>query len=351
MSNNVTIADIAAKAGVSKAAAWAALSDRRTSIVLSDATRKNIVKLAREMNYQPNLTARGLANQQSYLISFLCRGDFNNDATGLLLGMQDVLLEKGYSVIVYTHGDTVEDELGNINHSVARQAQAVMVAPAIEANGRTNGEKFLEMQKSGTPVVQLFNGIIPNVPTVFADNYEAGKFAVNYLIERGHRRIAHYTYDTYKKELSFPTELKLRWKGYEDAMLEAGLEPIVFTSGELVPFSRAGQEIAREMTNHPYCPSAVITYSDPLAIALRNSLLKAGIRVPQDISIIGYGGLEIKVPGLDANLATFLKPLRQIGRQAAQLCLRMNNGKSVEDVTCQCEFKPGTSVATLKNTL
>ena len=65
VNNSVTIADIAEKAGVSRTAAWAALSKRKTTIVLKSETRERIVKLAREMNYQPNLTARSLINQKS----------------------------------------------------------------------------------------------------------------------------------------------------------------------------------------------------------------------------------------------------------------------------------------------
>ena len=344
MANKVTLKEIATIAGVSTSAAWAALSGKKTTIVLNEDTKKKIIELAKEMDYQPNLTARGLVKKQSYLISFLCRESFNADATELLMGMQDILLEVGYSVLVYAHGDTVEDELVNLKNSAARQAQAVIVTPALEPNGDCNSQVFQDIFKEGTPVVQLFNRVIPEVPAVFAGSYDAGQFSVEYLLDRGHRQIAYFTYDNYTEE-DFFSEASERHRGYKDAMDKAGLETKIYAVGEFLPLKIIGNKVAQAIVNDSYCPTAVVCYSDSLAMALRSGLAKKGVRIPEDVSLIGYGGLEVMVEGLDQHFATFLKPLRQIGQEAARMCLKKIKGQSINDKTCECEFRPGSSVS------
>jgi len=345
----VTIADVAVKAGVSKAAAWAALSKRKTSITLAEDTRQRIAKIAREMNYRPNLNARGLAKQKSYMISFLCREEFSNEAMELLLGMQDAFFPKGYAVIVYAHGDTPFDELVNLRHAISRRSEAMIVAPALERDGSNNYERFSNLYADGTPVVQLFSKAIAGLPSVVPNSYEAAKTSVDYLIERGHRRIAHLTCEDFRDEITpgFYSAIKERWSGYKDAILNANLEPIVFTISDKIDWKDGSYEIAKSILSNSHCPTAVTTYNDTMAMGLIKGVLEEGVRVPEDISVVGHDGTELTTPGLDSRLATFLKPTRQMGREAAKMCLEMIAGRSVKDATCQCMFSPGMSVATL----
>jgi len=172
--------------------------------------------------------------------------------------------------------------------------------------------------------VQIYNRIIPGVPCVFTDSYGAGEFGVRYLIERGHRRIAHLTTTGYRDEETpgFHGELKKRAEGYAQAMRSAGLEPLIFTVDDTVMLREGGYQIAKTVMGHPYRPTAVTTYSDSLAMGLMKGLTEAGVRVPEDISLIG-------------------------GRKAARMCLDMIAGRSVEDVTCRARFHAGLTVRTL----
>ena len=352
MSNaRVTIADIAAKAGVSKGAAWAALTDRKTSIVLGKETKKKILRLAKELNYQPNLTARSLAKQKSYLISFLCRETYAKNTSELLRGMQNILLDEGYSVLVYAHGDSVKDEASNLQHAIARQAEALIITPAIESDGACNTQEIKKFRDSGVPVIQLFSRQIEGVPSITADHYLAGKIAVEHLLEKGHRNIAHLTLEGYRDEEApgYFHSLRKRWQGYEDAMQQAGLEPAILTIGADVEYARGAFDIAKSVSSHSYHPTAIVAFSDTMALGLTKGLARIGVRVPQDISIIGHDGLEqlfLATP-LDETLTTFVQPMIEIGRTAAKMCSDLINGKKVKDVIYKNEFYQGNSVASI----
>ncbi|OHB54228.1 MAG: hypothetical protein A2Y12_04345 [Planctomycetes bacterium GWF2_42_9] len=347
MAKFATINDVALKAGVSKAAAWAALANHRTNINLGKETKDRIIEMAKQLNYKPNITARSLSQQKSFLIGFLCRENYGKNATELLRGMQDVFLGQGYSVIAYVHGDTAKDELCNLEHSNARLSEALIITPALERNGYSNNQEIVRLQESGIPVVQLFNKIVPNIPCVSYDNYEAGKAATNYLIEKGHKRIGHFTIADYHDEITpgFHIESKQRWMGYDAAMRSAGLEPFVFTMpDEGWPDSPCGA--AKKLIAHAYRPTALITVYDSMAIYLMDGLRDAGFRVPQDMSFIGHNGDEF-IFYKYSHLTTFVVPLSKMGGEAARMCLSMLEGKTVEDVQFKPEFCSGSTVAPL----
>ena len=346
---SVTILEVANKAGVSKAAAWAALNDRKTNISLREETRERIVKIATEMNYRPNFNARGLTSQKTYLISFLCREAYSIDAMEILMGIQDVLFDKDYSVIVYVHGDSPEAELVNLKHCVSRRSEGLIVIPALDRDGRNNHDKFVELKEQGTPVVQVYTRVAEGIPSVTPNSYEVGKFAVNYLVERGHRRIAHLTNNDYR-DTSLPGyygDLKERWLGYRDAMQEAGLDVEVFEISDQIHYKIGGEAVSEAVVHSAYCPTAVTCYCDTMAMGLVKGLLREGVRVPEDISVIGHDGTELTTPGLESKLATFVKPLRQMGREAGKTIFDAIEGRKTKDVTCLAKFSPGISVATL----
>jgi LacI family transcriptional regulator len=349
--NRVTIADIAVKAGVSKGAAWAALTDRKTSIVLGTETRKKILRLAKELNYQPNLTARSLATQKSYLIGFLCRETHAKTTSVFLRGMQERLLDEGYSVLVYAHGDSVEDEACNLRHAIARQTEALIITPAIDKDGACNTQAIKSLLDSGTPVIQLFSRQIDGIASISADHYLAGKIAVEHLLEKGHRRIAHLTIEGYRDEEmpGYFFAVKKRWQGYEDAMKHAGLEPEVLTIDPEVDYARGAFDVAKSVSNHSYHPTAIVAYNDTMALGLMKGLTLAGVRVPQDMSIIGHDGAEqlLLATPLDETITTFIQPIQEIGRIAAKMCTDLIDGKKVEDVVYKNKFHQGNSVASL----
>ena len=336
-SSETTLAEVASQAGVSKTAAWAALSKRETNVGLSDVTRARVLRVAKKLNYQRNIIGRSLATRKSFLISLLFREAFELSTTEVLRGIQDVLLDQEYSLVTYAHGDTVEDEARHIDFSLERKVDGLIVTPALDAEGKTNAERFSALQRGGLPVVQLFNRTLAGIPAVMMDHRAAGRMAAEHLIELGHRRIAHFTHAGYLDEQTpgYFADARQRWEGYVQAMEAAGLEPVAVAHGSV----RAAWELfgtaqhasaVGQLLNHPSRPTAVVCYSDFEAFGLIRSLVKKGVRVPEDISVTGIDDLQVLTIDLPS-LTTIAPPLRAIGQAAARMVLKRTASSAAED--------------------
>lgn len=336
-SSETTLAEVASQAGVSKTAAWAALSKRQTNVGLSDVTRARVLRVAKKLKYQRNIIGRSLATRKSFLISLLFRETYELSALAVLRGIQDVLLDREYSLVTYAHGDTVEDEARHIEFSLERRVDGLIVTPALDAEGMTNAERFTALQQGGLPIVQLFNRTLAEIPAVMMDYRAAGRMATEHLIELGHRRIAHFTHAGYLDEQTpgFFADARQRWQGYVQAMEAAGLEPVVVAHGsvreawELFGAAQHASAVG-QLLGHPSRPTAVVCYSDFEAFGLIRSLVKKGVGVPQDISVTGIDDLEVLTIDLPS-LTTIAPPLRAIGQAAARMVLARTPGSVAED--------------------
>ena len=185
-----TLSQVATAAGVSRTAAWAALSDRQTNVGLKAETRQRILHTAKQLNYQKNLVGLSLVKRKSLLISLLCRETYEHTALDVLRGIQDVLLDREYSLLTYAHGDTVENEAHHIKLSLVRGVDGIILMSALDSDGRTNAKQLSTLQTRGFPLVQLFNRTLPGVPTVMMDDHIAGRMATEHLLNLGHRLYA-----------------------------------------------------------------------------------------------------------------------------------------------------------------
>jgi len=340
----VTMSDIAKKLGISQQAVSAALSGSTSTVGVGRATKARVRKLADELNYVPDFAAKSLATKKSYLVAFLCRESFHLDIlVPCLDGLQRQLENNGYSVLTSIHGNLASDELTHIDLAMARRADAIVLTPAIDPDGRTNAGALLKLnQRFGIPVIQIANKVIPELPCVQLSRANGVKRCMERLFELGHTRIVHLTYQDYRDEVHPGFRIKGRehWLAYASAMREKGLEPLVIDTPFLCNNRYRDESVAAaidtllKMTPRP---TAVLAHNDRLAYPAAAILAARGVAIPRDMAMIGYDDICPEELGIKS-LPSVNQRFDLIGEETAKLVLEMISGQPGRDIVIDPVF-------------
>jgi LacI family transcriptional regulator len=340
------MAEVAERAGVSRSAVSAAFCSRATTAGLSAATRELIHKAARELDYRPNILSRSFIKQRSFLIGMLAREAFFLFALETLKGIEEVLEPTEYSLLTFYNGSWADDQAKHLQKSLSRQVDAMIIVGAPERPDGPNHCTVRQLQERGLPIVQVYRRMFPDVPVAMMDDEQTGYLAARHLLELGHRRIAHVTHSEYEdRELpGTHADARKRCDGYLRAMAEAGLEPKVLT------FERVGYYGLGSNDYTGYCAAAakqlaeirprftaVTTFNDYASMGLIHNLAAMGMKVPEDVSLVGYDNVEAGALMRPA-LTTVRPKLSEIGRLAGKMILQMLDGKTVEDSVLKPEL-------------
>jgi LacI family repressor for deo operon, udp, cdd, tsx, nupC, and nupG len=315
MNGRPKIKDIASQAGVSPATVSRALS---ASGLVAEPTLSRIREIAREMNYRPNVSARSLRTRRSNAVLMVVRDVGNPFYLEILKGVEARAREAGYSVL-----------MGNTENNPEREAEYFDMLRDGHADGMIlmtgklpERDDMEPAMLAALPVVVALE-IIENsgLPHVMIDNVAAAREAVRHLISLGHRRIAHICGP-------LPEILSVhRRQGYREAMAEAGLpvpegyEPI----GDYTLDS--GQVLCRKLFSHEPKPTALFIANDEMAFGAVNELRRLGLRVPEDVSVVGFDDIFLS-HAFHPPLTTVSQPRAEIGQRAMELLLGILNGES-----------------------
>ncbi len=355
----VTLATVAARAGVSPSAVSIALSRRSTTATLKPTTRQRILDAVRDLNYQPDFRARGLARNQSFLMAMLSRRTFDDWIIGVSSGIESELRTHSYSLLQYIHGiygrdlvdvDHVAKEARHLDLCLARGADGMLVMPALDpATGRTNADRFLALQSEGMPIVQIFGKVLPGVATVRLDHARAVALLLEHLWGLGHRKILHLTHVGTEPGMdphNAYTDARHIRRAFVEQMIAAGLEPQIVAcplpSRQEVGYLELGQAFAGELAAMPDRPTAVITFGDYLAMGLMGGLHDAGVRIPGDVSIAGINNVKA-AEAVHPSLTTIAFPHEEIGREAARLLFLPAEERLGADILIPPTLKPRRS--------
>ena len=319
-----SIVDVAKLAGVSIASASRVLSG--SSYPVSEETRQKVLKAAQELNYVPNSLARSLRAQRSNLIAVLVGDNADPYFAEIVRGVEDVANDCGYLTIVCNSDRKKEKELNYLRILQDYRADGVIFAGGAlnEPGYPAQLEKAIKsMLDRGAAVVTLAQHTL-QVPSIQADNFAGARAMTQYLQQLGHRRIGF---------VSGPTNVtvaNVRLQGYMAAMVEAGLQidPGLILSGN---FDQAGGEMAAQAILQippEQRPTAVFAANDETAFGLLSGLGRLKIRVPQEISVCGFGDLPMSQMVVPA-LTTVHIGLRELGRAGARKLLAMLNREEV----------------------
>jgi len=304
-----TLKDIAIHAGVSPATVSRALTD---SGLVAEPTLSRILKLAQELDYRPNVSARNLRTRKSNSVLLVVRDVGNPFYLEILKGVEATARQAGYSVL-----------MGNTENNPEREIEYFDMLRDGHADGMILMTGKLPESCAMPPELPVVVAleVIENsgLPHVMIDNEGAARDAVRHLISLGHRRIAH---------LSGPLPAIMsvrRREGYRLAMAEAGL-PVLAGFEPVGNYTlESGKAACRSLFASPEPPTAVFAANDEMAFGLINELRVMGCLVPDDVSVVGFDDLFL-AHAFYPPLTTVSQPRDAIGRQAMALLLEILAG-------------------------
>lgn len=310
----VTSRDVARSAGVSQAAVSYVLAGRGKQNGISEATGERILEAARRLDYRPDTLARGLRKGYSRLVGVLTPCVTFGYFSEIVRGAEEVLSEQGYTVILAHSDEDGEKEAGKIEVLRRYRVDGIILIPAIV---RGHDAEFAAMKRDRLPFVAVDKRIAdPDAQTVLTDDRAGARAAVEYLIGLGHRRIAH---------LRGPhgiSSSEERLAGYRDALRAAGIR----SEGAWVTgrdWSEAsGRTGALRLLRLEPRPTAIFASTDVLAWGAFDAVRDAGLRVPEDVSLVGYADLTPSAR-LAVPLTTVRQPARDVGRRAGEKLLNL----------------------------
>jgi LacI family transcriptional regulator len=335
VSKRVTLADVAAKAGVSVATASVAITGRPSgNCRVSPAVAEKIRRAARALNYRPNLQARNLSTQRTHTAALLIKRSAWHNARFYIPAAQRVLREHGYLEICTLYPDNrLESEREGIDLCIQRRVEGIIAMPLIDLEGKANVELFNQVHREeGIPVVQLGLSLPGcHAPAVVADDTEGIFRAVRLLHAMGHRRIAHVTIFGYDDpELLNPFRVAhLRYDGYRRGIAELGLKEQVFCgeerSTDIEMIYEGSVRLASLVAKTSPRPTALICFSDYTAAGMIAGLSDAGVTIPGQVSVLGVGEQPFDRM-LRPALSTLAPPFEKMGELATQTLLKMIDG-------------------------
>lgn len=332
--SKVTILDIAEKAKVSASTVSRVL---RNSAGVAQKKREAVMQAVAELDYQPNIFAQSLASGQSMTIGVMTQNFgspfYDGILQGILLGMEDT-----------DYWPIFAD--GRWQPAIEQQALELLLARRVDGiiivGGQITEERLQKISKD-TPLVIVARKIPSMIDhCLFVENYQAAYLATKYLLDMGHRDIAHITAQVVYQDAI--NDISDRYIAYQQALRDVGIEP----HPDLVVEGNLQQQsgvLAVEMLlsrGRPF--SAIFAANDQMAFGARLALYRRGIRVPEDVSIMGFDD-ESSAAYMVPPLTTVRQPAIQMGQEAAKAVLALINNQSLDHQPFQAKMVIRESVA------
>ncbi|HKG90478.1 MAG TPA: LacI family DNA-binding transcriptional regulator [Gemmatimonadaceae bacterium] len=310
-----TISDVALHAGVSKATVSAVLNETGS---VKDATRDRVLAAIERLNYRPTqATGRGAAARKGKCIALVIKEHDNPYYAQVIDGVRAATDAAGYTLLVISSEGKYEIERRAVELVRDKDVDGLIVTPVVDEHADLS--HFFELKRRNCPFVLLEE--IRGVPAslVDLDNVEASRTAVEYLIGLGHTRVVHFAgpaYSTHSQERV--DGVRLAFSRSHLAVRDDGIVP---AGAHLADGYRAGLAYFGERLGAADRPTAVTCYNDLVAVGLCRALADLGLRVPEDVSVVGYDDVPL-CEYLAAPLTTVRVPKVEMGETAARMLLR-----------------------------
>jgi DNA-binding LacI/PurR family transcriptional regulator len=332
----ISIKDIAKMAGVSHSTVSRAL---RGHPLINKETAEKIRRIAEESGYRASAVARSLVTRQTRTVGTVVTSIADPFAAGVVSGIEDAANDRGFSVILAISNADPEREVRVVRSFEERRVDGIIVTAS-----RAGAVYTPMIEQMRIPIV-LLNNQHPSefVHSVMIANVDASAEATGYLIELGHRRIA-YLGD--RNGGQSDTE---RYSGYRRALEQANVPflPELVVHGDGKP--EGGIRAMAQLLALPEMPTAVFCYNDMTALGALRQARAQGLRVPQDISLIGFDDLYV-AQYMEPPLTTVRQPMRQMGRMAMETLLHLLAGsESIHSVKVPGELIIRASAAAPPN--
>ncbi|WP_339863786.1 LacI family DNA-binding transcriptional regulator [uncultured Algoriphagus sp.] len=317
--HQVTMKEIAKKLGVSVSTISRALKD---SPELHPDTKKRIVEMAKEMNYQPNLLAQSLRISRTNTLGVIVPEITSHFFASCISGIQDYANKRGYNVMICQSNEMLELEKTNIRTLVASQVDGLLISLSRETN---TYDHLLDLYNREIPFL-LFDRVNEDIPVSRVTfNDEGGAYQVTkHLLETGCKRVMY---------VSGPEELyisKKRKEGYLHALNEFGIKP----EPELIKISDLTTEgniqIGKDIAEMKARPDGVFCMIDPIALDILAYWKSIGIKIPQDMALAGFTNNPSSAV-VEPPLTTVAQPGYEMGKLAVTHLLDQLDGQASDD--------------------
>lgn len=308
--------DIAKELGISQATVSKVLRDHPD---IGEKTRQRVLERIKELDYQPNSLARSLVTGRSYLIGLVVPSLLHPFFAEIALALSSAIRASGYSLIVSSSEEDIGLEKEEISRLLGRRLDALVIA-----SSGSDTEQF-ERMNSKAQLYTLIDRALPGLAANFVgiNDELAGTLATDHLLDIGCTRIAHIRGQDNSTGIG-------RFEGYKHALRRRGIpysdDYVVQRNYVDTETTRQGAEAMRQLLEREPRPDGVFCFNDPLAIGAMSTILEAGLRIPEDIALIGCGNLPnndcLRVP-----LSSIDQQSKIIGRRTAELVLNLIEAK------------------------
>ena len=302
-----TLEDIARALNVSKMTVSRAINNHPE---INRETRARILAVAQKMNYRPNQFARALTTSRSFLIGIVVPDLMHSYFSEICRGVESKARLLGYQNLICSTDEEPRKEMDEIEALLSRTDGLIVASALVD----TETKFYRQLLRENARIV-LIDRVLPGLKcsAVITDDLEVGMLATNHLIKLGHRKIGHL------RGTNVSTSVK-RFEGYSKAIADAGLKApksfirdCGFTEGE-------GYQAMKIWIEEGSLPTAIFAANDPAAIGALSALHESGIKVPDDVAVVGAGRIHygdmLRVP-----LTTVSWSTAEMGQAAADLVL------------------------------
>ncbi len=331
----ISIKDIARRAGVSHSTVSRALAD---SPLISDVTKAQIRQLAQEMGYSPSAVARAMSTRRTRTVGVVVTSIADSFVAEVVRGIEETALNYGYNVILCASADDPDREVRAVRTLREKWVDAVIVTAS------RVGSFYAELTEISVPVVLINNQQLGDYGfSVRTDDFRGGQLVGEYLLGLGHRHIAYIS----GREAA--TSSRLRLDGCQAVLGRAGIEiPTtriiagdgsspggaaavrqLFAGGQPVS---TGLPVSGSISNAH--PTVVFCYNDRTAMGALGEIKALGLRVPQDVSLIGYDDIDAAAY-LDPPLTTVAQDRYALGQNAMEMALALIANQPAQDILLQ----------------
>ena len=304
-----TIVDVAKRAGVSKSLVSLVLRDAPN---VSDQKRAAVARAMREIGYRPNAVARSLVRRRSHVIGVMVSDLHNPYFTEVIDGIEAAAREAGYHALFNSGGRTAAGEAVAIDTLLQQRTDGIVMAGPVLDAGR------MARVAAAVPVVVVArNARSDDLDSIANDDRMGARLAVDHLVSLGHRAIAHVDGGT-------GAGSPQRRSGFLQAMAGHGLAgSATVVRGSFT--EEGGREGVRALLRGRERPTAIFVSNDLAAVGALDALDDHGLRVPDDVSLVGYDNIALAGLG-HIDLTTIDQPRREMGESAVRLLVERRDG-------------------------
>ena len=312
-SENTTLKDLAKHLGLTKGTVSAVLNDSPYAKAIPQHTKDRIIAAALELNYHPNFFARTLRKKRTYTVGVICAEIGDAYGSVVISGIEQVLTERKYFFVTVVH-----------HHDPQRLSQYSDILKSRGSEGFITIDTTVTTAPPVPTVAVSGHREIAGVTNITLDHTKAAKIVLEHLHELGHSDIAVI------KGQPLSIDSNARWEALADVARAMGFELREALITQLPgddPSPQMGYKVSKELLARKVPFTALVAYNDISAVGAIRAIKETGLRVPEDISVVGFDDIREAAYHLPS-LTTVRQPMRKIGAMAAEALIDRIEGRN-----------------------